>query len=685
MHRREERRREAREKQHRRVGPVSLRAHGPTLLAPAEEASFRQVTPHRDIARFSSRLRRMARFIDELKRTHHCGELRAQNEGAEVVLFGWVSSYRDHGGCVFVDLRDREGITQLVFDPNLGGFGDLPKAAYTLAQSLRSEWVVGIRGKVISRGGNKNPRLATGEIEVHVAELSVFNKSETPPFEIADEIDTGEEKRLQYRYLDLRRAPLQRTLRVRHRINQVTRRYFDEAGFLELETPILVKYTPGGARNFLVPARLHPGKFYALAESPQLFKQLYMVAGFDKYFQIVKCFRDEDLRLDRQLEFTQIDVEMSFVNQDDVFKAMEGLVFRVWQEVLGIDLRELYPTGRFPQMPFEESMGHYGNDKPDLRFGLPHTDITGLVVDHSGGGVPFFKGIADKFASGQYRRDLPTEIVKALRVPGDLAQKMSRTEMDKLEEFVKGMGAKGLARAKVDAEGNWVQSPLAKTITPELRKAINQAAGAADGDILFFQFGKESMVQTVMANLRLHLGKKLGLIPEVGHGGKWNFLWVVNPPLFEYDDERKGWVAAHHAFTRPHDECVAMLDTDPGKVLCYRYDLVLNGFEIGGGSIRLHDPQVQAKVFHALGIAEEDARVKFGFLLDALKYGAPPHGGIAVGMDRLAMLLSGADSLRDVIPYPKTQKGTDLMTDAPNRADPQQLAELKVRTLEEKA
>jgi aspartyl-tRNA synthetase len=626
----------------------------------------------------------MARFIDELKRTHHCGELRAQNEEAEVVLFGWVASYRDHGGCVFVDRRDREGITQLVFDPELSGFGDAPKAAYALAQSVRSEWVIGIRGKVISRGTNKNPRLPTGEIEVHVAELSIFNKAETPPFEIADKLDTGEEKRLTYRYLDLRRAPLQHTLRVRHRINQVTRRYFDEAGFLELETPILVKYTPGGARNFLVPARLAPGKFYALAESPQLFKQLYMVAGFDRYFQIVKCFRDEDLRLDRQLEFTQIDVEMSFVNQDDVFKAMEGLVFRVWQEVLGIDLRTLFPTGRFPQMPFEESMGHYGNDKPDLRFGLPHTDITGLVIDHGGGGVPFFKAIADKFASGQYRRDLPTEIVKAMRIPGALAQKMSRTEMDKLEDFVKGMGAKGLARAKVDAEGNWVQSPLAKTITPELRKAVNQAAAAKDGDVLFFQFGKESMVQTVMANLRLHLGKKLGLIPDVGHGDKWNFLWVVNPPLFEYDDERKGWVAAHHAFTRPHDECVAMLDTDPGKVLCYRYDLVLNGFEIGGGSIRLHDPAVQAKVFRALGISDEDARAKFGFLLDALKYGAPPHGGIAVGMDRLAMLLSGADSLRDVIPFPKTQKGTDLMTDAPSRADEKQLAELKIRTVEEK-
>jgi aspartyl-tRNA synthetase len=622
----------------------------------------------------------VGRFIDELKRSHHCAELRASDEGKEVVLFGWVASYRDHGGCVFVDLRDREGITQLVFDPDRQGYGETPKLAYEGAQHVRSEWVIGVRGIVIGRGGNKNARLPTGDIEVHVVELTIFNKADTPPFEITDNLDTHEEKRLQYRYLDLRRAPLQRTLRVRHRIAQITRRYFDDAGFLELETPVMVKYTPGGARNFLVPSRMNPGKFFALAESPQLFKQLYMVAGFDRYFQIVKCFRDEDLRLDRQPEFTQIDVEMSFVNQDDVFRVMEGLVFRVWKEVLGIDLHQWYPSGRFPQMPFEESMGHYGNDKPDLRFGMQHTDLTDVIIEHGGGGIPFWKEIADKFASGRYRRDLPAEIVKAICLPA--ANALSRAELDKLEEFVKGMGAKGLARAKLDAEGNWTQSPLAKTISPELRKAINAKTGAKEGDLLLFQFGKESVVQTVMANLRLHLAKKSALIPESGHGGKFNFLWVVNPPLFEYNDETKSWVAAHHAFTRPHDACVSMLETDPGKVLCYRYDLVLNGFEIGGGSIRLHDPQVQSKVFRALGISDEDARQKFGFLLDALRFGAPPHGGIAIGMDRLAMLLSGAESLRDVIPFPKTQKGTDLMTDAPNVAAPEQLAELRVRVVE---
>ena len=625
----------------------------------------------------------MARFIDELKRSHSCSDLRATDEGKEVILFGWVASYRDHGGCVFVDLRDREGITQLVFDPDFKGHGDLPKAAYAQAQTLRSEWVIGIRGHVISRGGNKNARLPTGEIEVRVVELTVFNRSDTPPFEIADSIDTGEEKRLQHRYLDLRRAPLQKALRVRHRINQTTRRYFDERGFLELETPVMVKYTPGGARNFLVPSRMHTGKFFALAESPQLFKQLYMVAGFDRYFQIVKCFRDEDLRVDRQPEFTQIDVEMSFVNQDDIFRVMEGLIFAIWKEALGTDLKDLYPSGRFPQMPFEESMGKYGNDKPDLRFGMPHTDVTDLVIEHGGGGVAFLKELAEKFTGGRYRRDLPAEIVKVMKVTTPAgSQGLSRAELDKLEDFVKGMGSKGLARAKVDAEGNWTQSPLAKTMSPELRRAINEKSGAKDGDLLLFQFGKESTVQTVLANLRIHLAKKLGLIPEVGHGGKWNFLWVVNPPLLEYDEERKGWAAAHHAFTRPHDECVGMLETDPGKVLCYRYDLVLNGFEIGGGSIRLHDPVVQAKVFRTLGISDEDARQKFGFLLDALRFGAPPHGGIAIGMDRLAMLLSGADSLRDVIPFPKTQKGSDLMTDAPSKAAPEQLAELKIKVIE---
>jgi aspartyl-tRNA synthetase len=609
----------------------------------------------------------LAEFIRELKRTHSCGALTAQNVGDEVVLFGWVHNRRDHGGAVFIDLRDRAGLTQVVFEQ------DVSADLQAIAHELRYEYCIGVRGKVVARGANVNPKLATGEIEVHAVQAAIFNRSETPPFLIEDKIDTAEEKRLHYRYLDLRRAPLQKTLMARSKMNATTRNVLDKRGFLELETPFLVKYTPGGARNFLVPSRLSPGKFYALAESPQLFKQLFMVAGFDRYFQIVKCFRDEDLRLDRQPEFTQIDLEMSFVTQDDIFTVVEELVTALWKEVLGVEIPK-----PFPRMPFEQSMREYGNDKPDLRFGMKHVDITSLLAEHKGAGVPMWSSFAT-VTHGQ--------IAKVLLVPA--SANFSRTETDKLEEIAKGMGAKGLARAKVDEQGNWTQSPLAKSISPEARAAINAAAGAKAGDLLLFQFGKEAQVHTVLANLRLHLGKKLGLIPEYGpkdakDPGSWNFLWVVDPPLFEYDEESKKFVAAHHAFTRPHDESLQYLETDPGRVLCHRYDLVLNGFEIGGGSIRLHDPKVQERVFAAMGISKEEAEQKFGFLLQALRFGAPPHGGIALGMDRLAMLLSGAESLRDVIPFPKTQKGTDLMTDAPGEVLPAQLAELQVASTAKK-
>jgi aspartyl-tRNA synthetase len=447
-------------------------------------------------------------------------------------------------------------------------------------------------------------------------------------------------------------------------MNAVTRSTLVDLGFLELETPYMGKYTPGGARNFLVPSRLNPGKFYALAESPQLYKQLFMVSGFDRYFQIVKCFRDEDMRLDRQPEFTQIDLEMSFVSQDDVFAVVERLLVRLWKETLGIDV-----PAPFRRMPFDESMARYGNDKPDLRFGLEHVVLTDIVTAHGGeGGVPM---LLEAVQQGG--------IVKAMVVP--VAHPLSRAEADKLEEFAKGSGARGLARAKVGEGGEWTQSPMARTISPALRAAINEACAAKAGDLILFQFGKPSLVHTVMANLRVHVAKKLGLIPEVGSGGKWEFLWVVDPPLFEYDEEHRHWVAAHHAFTRPHDGDVPYLRSDPGRVKCYRYDVVLNGFEIGGGSIRLHDPRVQSEVFAAMGIGEEEARNKFGFLLDALRFGAPPHGGIALGMDRLAMLLTGAESLRDVIPFPKTKTGIDSMTGAPGEVDEQQLRELHVRSV----
>jgi aspartyl-tRNA synthetase len=598
-------------------------------------------------------------FINKVKRTHSCGALRGSDVGKEVVLFGWVQNRRDHGGLIFIDLRDRDGLTQVVFDP------DLSKEAHGAAEAMRSEWVIGVRGKVRSRGSQVNPKLPTGEIEVEIYEATVFNKSMTPPFEIGEFANNaGEELRLAHRYLDLRRPQLQKTLITRSKMNALTRAYFDANGFLELETPFMGKYTPGGARNFLVPSRLNPGKFYAMAESPQLYKQLFMVAGFERYFQIVMCFRDEDLRLDRQPEFTQIDVEMSFVSQDDVFGIIEGLIKKLWKEVLGIEV----PTP-FRRMDFYESMNKYGNDKPDLRFGLEHVVLTDLVKKHgAAGGVPMLAEAVEQKG-----------IVKAIVLPA--AQALSRAETDKLEEYVKGMGAKGLARAKVGETGEWTQSPLAKTITPELRTAINQACNAKAGDLILFQFGKESIVHMVMANLRVHLAKKLKLIPEYGSGGVWNFLWVVNPPLFEYDEDTKTWAAAHHAFTRPHDDCVEFLETDPGRVLCHRYDVVLNGFEIGGGSIRLHNPEVQSRVFKAMGISEEEGRAKFGFLLDALKYGAPPHGGIALGMDRLAMLLSNAESLREVIPFPKTQKGTDLMTGAPGDVDERQLRDLYVKSV----
>jgi aspartyl-tRNA synthetase len=642
-------------------------------------------------------------FISKVKRTHSCGALRSSDIGKQIVLFGWVQNRRDHGGLIFIDLRDREGLTQIVFDPGIS------KDAHTQAEQLRSEWVIGIRGEVRSRGmqwskkDNKevsgtNTKIATGEVEVYVTEVEVFNRAETPPFEISEHVTTSEEKRLEHRFLDLRRPHLQKNLITRSKMNAATRAYFHTHGFLELETPFMGRYTPGGARNFLVPSRLNAGKFYALAESPQLYKQLFMVAGFDRYFQIVKCFRDEDLRLDRQPEFTQIDVEMSFVSQEDIFETIEGLLKSLWKEVHGLDI----PTP-FPRLNFDESMSKYGNDKPDLRFGMPHVELNAIIAKFGaeGGVGPMWETlqqnglikamVVSPVAAGQHDPTVVKAKEEAFRLanPNPNAKvppaphELSRKEIDETELWVKGMGAGGLARAKIAENGDWTQAPLFKTAKPELKQAIIDATGAKPGDLILFQFGSKAKVHTIMANLRVYLAKKLWLIPEYGSGGKWNFLWVVNPPLFEYDEESKTWAAAHHAFTRPMDECLKYLEPetfDPEKVYCYRYDVVLNGFEIGGGSIRLHDPVVQAKVFRALGISDEDARSKFGFLLDALKFGAPPHGGIALGMDRLAFLITGTESLRDVIPFPKTQKGTDLMTGAPGEVDERQLKELFVKS-----
>jgi aspartyl-tRNA synthetase len=597
----------------------------------------------------------MAEFLTELKRTHDCGALRGTDAGKRVVLFGWVHARRDHGGCVFIDLRDRGGLTQVVFEPTIA------EQAHALAGELRGEYCIGVAGVAVERGGHKNPNLATGEIEVKADALTIFSRSETPPFEITDDLDTGETVRLKHRYLDLRRPALQKNFLVRSTLYQTTRRFLADNTFAEIETPFMVKYTPGGARNFLVPSRLNPGQFYALAESPQIFKQLFMVAGMDRYFQIVRCFRDEDLRLDRQPEFTQIDIEMSFVVEDDVQGIVEGLMVALWKDTLGIEVPR-----PFPRLTYAEAIGKYGSDKPDLRFGLPLCDLTEAVTQHDGGGVSLLQAAVKT----------PGGVVKGWRLPAAHAKGLSRADLDKLEEFAKGFGARGLARARIGEGGLWTQSPM-KTITDDLRRAINAAAGLEDGDLLFLQFGAKKLANAVLGGLRLHLAGKLGLIPQDRGKDGWRFCWITDFPLFDATDDGH-LVAAHHPFTSPHADDLERLESDPASVRARAYDLVLNGNEIAGGSIRIHRADVQARVFRALGLSDEDARAKFGFLLDAFKYGPPPHGGIAAGVDRLAMLLCGADSLRDVIAFPKTQKGTDLLTEAPGPVSRRQLDELHI-------
>jgi aspartyl-tRNA synthetase len=578
------------------------------------------------------------------RRSHNCAALGTEALGREVCLMGWVQYRRDHGGLIFIDLRDRHGLTQVVFSP------EVAPEAHERAHVLRTEYVLAVKGVVRARPDDMvNPKLATGAIEVYVTEFKLLNTAKTPPFPIEDRVDVSENLRLKYRFLDLRRKAMADNLILRSRVSQSVRRYLDELGFLEIETPVLTKSTPEGARDFLVPSRVNQGQFYALPQSPQLFKQLLMCGGLDRYYQIVKCFRDEDLRADRQPEFTQIDIEMSFVDEEQVMEMAEGMIARVMSESLGLEI----PLP-LPRMTYAQAMAEYGVDKPDVRFGLKLTDVTDVV---RGSDFKLFAAAA---------------LVKALPVPG--GAELSRKEIDDYTEFVKIYGAQGLAWIKIKEDG-W-QSPIAKFLSDDERAGLTEALNLKAGDIVFFQAGAPEMVNSALGNLRLKLGERFGLIPE----NQFAPLWVTDFPLLEWDPEAKRWVAMHHPFTAPKD--MDALASAPDRAVARAYDLVLNGTEVGGGSIRIHNPETQQHMFSALGIGEEEARAKFGFLLDALVFGAPPHGGIAFGLDRLVMLLTGAKSIRDVIAFPKTQKATCLMTEAPSAVENVQLRDLGLRLRE---
>ncbi len=586
--------------------------------------------------------------MNGMKRTDYCGELTKEKIGEEVIVAGWVQRQRDLGGLIFVDLRDRSGIIQLAFDDTTD------PAVFEKAGMLRSEFVVMARGKVRMRS-SVNTEIPTGEIEIEVYELKILGESETPPFEILPDSAAKEELRLKYRYLDLRRAPLQRNILMRHKIAKVTRDYFDENGFIEIETPTLIKSTPEGARDYLVPSRVHKGSFFALPQSPQLYKQLLMLSGFDRYMQIARCYRDEDLRADRQPEFTQIDLEMSFVEKEDVFAVAEGYVKRLFKEVLNVNI----PTP-LTRLTYTEAMENYGSDKPDTRFDMRIKDLSD-IVENCGFGV-----FADTVKNGGTVRAITAK---------NAAGVYTRKEIDKLTEEAKGIGAKGLAFIR------WVDDTpscsFAKFMTEDELKAIYERAGAEKGDVVLIVADRKKTVLSVLGALRLTVAKRLDIIPE-----QFNFLWITEFPFFEYNEETDNWDAMHHPFTKPLDECIQYLDNAPEKVFADAYDLVLNGIELSSGSIRITDPELQKHMFKALGLSDEEAYQKFGFLTDAFKYGAPPHGGMGIGLDRLTMLMCGCDNLRDVVAFPKVSNSSELMSGAPSAVDEKQLCELAIAVTE---
>ncbi|EMS73867.1 aspartate--tRNA ligase [Ruminiclostridium cellobioparum] len=593
----------------------------------------------------------MGESIYGLKRSHKCAELTSANIGETVTVMGWVQKQRNLGSLVFVDLRDRSGILQIVFTDKDGEMLDR-------AKTIRSEFVLAVVGTVSARAPEAvNRKMATGEIEIIVKELRILSSSETPPIYIEENSDVNEITRLKYRYLDLRRPDMQRNLILRHRVAKVARDYYDDNGFLEIETPILVKSTPEGARDYLVPSRVHSGKFYALPQSPQLYKQLLMVSGFDRYFQIAKCFRDEDLRADRQPEFTQIDLEMSFVNVDDVLTINEGFVKRVFKEALGVELET-----PFLRMPYAEAMERFGSDKPDIRFGMELVNVSELVADCG------FKVFTDAVAGGGS--------VRAINAKG--CAKFSRKEIDALVEVVKTYKAKGMAWISID-NNNEIKSSFAKFMTEEEMKALLGRVEAEAGDLICFVADKNSVVFDALGQLRLEVARKLNIL----NPDEFKFLWVTEFPLFEYDEEEGRYAAKHHPFTCPMDEDIEFLDTDPGKARAKAYDIVLNGVELGGGSIRIHIQELQAKMFRLLGFTEEDANTKFGFLLDAFRYGTPPHGGMAFGLDRMIMLMAKTGSIRDVIAFPKVQNASSPMDNAPDIVDEKQIQELHINIIDE--